>query len=512
MSEVATTAWFARHELRLTWREWRGMMTGGKRRRLWVVAVALVAFAAVMHLPAWALVISFAEIGDVPDKPTLIVVSASLVLYSSLILSQALESVTRVFYTRADLDLLLSAPVSAPRVFSVRIGAIALAMMAVAAVMAAPVVDMLAIVRGPRWLFAYGVVAATGAVVTAVAVALTVGLFRTIGPKRTRLVAQVIAAVIGAAFVIGLQAVAILFYGTLARPSFLVSGSVVALAPGIGSPLWWPARAVLGDPLALAGVILVSLAVLGGAIAVFSHRFGDHALAAASAALTGGRQRRRARGFRSDTARRVLRRKEWALLRRDTWLVSQTLTQLLYLLPPALLLSRNFADTASTLVVVIFAMVAVSGQLSGGLAWLAVSGEDAPDLVATAPVTANAVVGAKIEAVMAAVGLIFAPFILVLVAVAPGYAAVTAAGVAVSALSAIRIQLWFRAQAKRSHFRRRHTSSRLATFAEGFSSFAWAGTTGLVATQSWVPASGAAVFALFILAVAWLAAPRRQAV
>jgi ABC-2 type transport system permease protein len=198
------------------------------------------------------------------------------------------------------------------------------------------------------------------------------------------------------------------------------------------------------------------------------------------------------------------------LLRRDTWLISQTLTQLLYLLPPALLLARNFGDTASTLIVIIFAMVAVGGQLAGGLAWLAISGEDTPDLVASAPVLPGTILAAKIEAVMAAVAMIFAPFLLVLLLMAPGLAAVTAVGVAASALASIRIQLWFRAQAKRSHFRRRHTSSRLATFAEGFSSFAWAGTAGLVATQSWLPAIGAAMFALLILGIARLAAPRRK--
>jgi ABC-2 type transport system permease protein len=510
VSATATTAWFARHELRLGWREWRSLMTGGRRRRLWLVAVVLIAFAAIMHLPAWALVASFADAGSASDKRTLIIVTGALILYGSLILSQAMESVTRAFYARADLDLILSAPVSARRVFSVRIGAIALAMVGVAMIMAAPVIDMLALVRGPEWLLGYGVVAAIGALVTAIAVALTIALFRLLGPKRTRLVAQIIAAVIGAAFVIGLQAFAILYYGTFARPSVIVSDGIATMAPEIGSPVWWPARAIMGDPLAAAAVLAASLALLGGAIVLFSDRFGDHALAAASAAALGARQKRRAGGFRADTPRQVLRRKEWVLLRRDSWLISQTLTQLLYLLPPALLLARNFGDTASTLIVIIFAMVAVGGQLAGGLAWLAISGEDTPDLVASAPVTPRTVLAAKVEAVMTAVAIIFAPFVLVLLFIDPAYAAITTAGVAVSALASIRIQLWFRAQAKRSHFRRRHTSSRLATFAEGFSSFAWAGTTGLLATGSYLPATGAAIFAFLILAIARLAAPRRK--
>ena len=40
-----------------------------------------------------------------------------------------------------------------------------------------------------------------------------------------------------------------------------------------------------------------------------------------------------------------------------------------------------------------------AGQLSGGLSWLAISGEDAHDLVVTAPVSPDAVLHAKIEAV-----------------------------------------------------------------------------------------------------------------
>ena len=41
-------------------------------------------------------------------------------------LSQAIESVTRVFYARADLDLIMSSPANLANVFSVRIAAIAL--------------------------------------------------------------------------------------------------------------------------------------------------------------------------------------------------------------------------------------------------------------------------------------------------------------------------------------------------------------------------------------------------
>ena len=94
-----------------------------------------------------------------------------------------------------------------------------------------------------RWLAVYGVVIAIGLTAAAVAIAITILLFRTIGPRRTRFVAQIVAAVIGAGFVIALQVAAIMSYGTLSRFAVLTSDTAAAFAPGPDSMLWWPARA-----------------------------------------------------------------------------------------------------------------------------------------------------------------------------------------------------------------------------------------------------------------------------
>ena len=125
-----------------------------------------------------------------------------------------------------------------------------------------------------------------------------------------------------------------------------------------------------------------------------------------------------------------------------------------------------------------------SGQLAGGLAWLAISGEDAPELVATAPVKPGIAIRAKVEAVLAALGLIVSPLIFLIAISDIKTAVIAIAGILLAALSATFIQLWFRSQAKRSNFRRRQTSSKVATFSEAFSSILWAGTTGLAATGS----------------------------
>jgi ABC-2 type transport system permease protein len=398
MSRPATLTWFARHEFCLVWRDWVSLMTAGKRSREPMVAVAIIVFAAFAHLMAYFLVVPLASAGITPDKPTLAIVTGSAFLSWSLMLSQAMESVTRAFYQRADLDLILSSPASTRRVFAIRIGAIALSTVLLAMLLAGPFINAMAVYDGPRWLAAYGVLAAMGAVSAAFAVSVTVAMFRTLGPKRTRLISQIVAAVVGAAFVIGVQAAAILSYGTFSRISILRSELYLSLVPEATSLLWEPARAAMGDLTALALVLGGSLGLLALAILVFAPRFGEHVVTAAGVDFSPKQVRRRRDGFRQASTKRALRHKEWMLLRRDPWLVSQSLMQVLYLLPPALLLWRNFGEDIGTLVILVPILVMAAGQLAGGLAWLAVSGEDAPDLVASAPISPRAVIWAKIEA------------------------------------------------------------------------------------------------------------------
>jgi len=508
MSSATALTWFARHEIRLAWREWLAMMTAGRRGRKRTAMIGLVAFAAIMHLPAYAVIGRFADLQAPLDKSTLIVMTATILLAWALMLSQAIESVTRVFYARADLDLIMSSPVKLANVFSVRIAAIALSVTAMALLLSTPFVDVLVIGGGLRWFAAYGVVVAIGLSAAAVAIAVTIVLFHLIGPSRTRLVAQILAAIIGAGFVIALQVAAILSYGTLSRFTVLTSDAAAALAPDIDSLVWWPARAALGDGEALLLLLAGGLVLLGAVMAIFSPRFAD-TVVRVSANASPAHRGSSAAPFRASSRQQALRWKEFVLLRRDPWLVSQTLMQLLYLVPPALMLWRSFADSSAAIVLITPVIVMAAGQLAGGLAWLTISGEDAADLVATAPLPASRVIRAKIEVVLIAIGVIFAPLIVALAFASPLQAAVTASGIIIAAVSATAIQLWFRVQARRSQFRRRQTSSRFATFAEAFSSIGWAATAALALSIP-IVALISGLMTAAMLAATWKISPRRE--
>ncbi|MDB5656755.1 MAG: hypothetical protein JWQ94_4368 [Tardiphaga sp.] len=499
-------SWFARHEIRLAWREMLGMLTAGRRWRTRSASIGLGLFVLFLHLPAYAVVGRYADVEAPLDGSSSIVITASIFLAWALMLSQAIESVTRVFYARADLDLIMSSPVALTHVFSVRIAAIAVTVTVMAMLLATPFIDVLVLSGGLRWFAAYGVVVAIGLSASAVAIAVTVGLFQLCGPAKTRVVAQIISAITGAGFVIALQVAAILSYGTMSRFAVLTSDTAVSFAPSPESVVWWPARALLGDGAALLPLIAGSLLLLGVIMALFSPRFSNYVsrVSPKSVVHAAGRSRL----FRPGSRPGALRRKELLLLWRDPWLMSQTLMQLLYLLPPALMLWRSFGEGAGAFIVLAPVIVMAAGQLAGGLAWLTISGEDAADLVATAPLPSASVTVAKIEVVLMIIAVVLAPLITGLALLSLKLAAITALAAIVAAGSATSIQLWFRVQARRSQFRRRQTSSRIATFAEAFASIGWAATAALAIVLP-VGAGITAVMTAGIMALTWKVSPAR---
>jgi ABC-2 type transport system permease protein len=124
-------------------------------------------------------------------------------------------------------------------------------------------------------------------------------------------------------------------------------------------------------------------------------------------------------------------------------------------------------------------------------------------------VPAGFVLRAKIEAVLGAVAVVFAPLLAALAIASPWHALVAGGGIAIAAVAATAVQFWFRSQARRSQFRRRQVSSRFATFAEAFSSIGWAATAAVAALSLWL-ALIPAVLSSVVLLGAWLMSPRSR--
>jgi ABC-2 type transport system permease protein len=120
------------------------------------------------------------------------------------------------------------------------------------------------------------------------------------------------------------------------------------------------------------------------------------------------------------------------------------------------------------------------------------------------------VLRAKTEAVLGGVAMIFSPFILLFGIIKPLPALIAMAGILIAAGSSTAIQYWFRTQGRRSTFRRRQTSSRVATITEALSSTGWAATGAMAVWGTWLWVFPGIVV-LAIVAGAWLISPARSA-
>jgi ABC-2 type transport system permease protein len=476
---LSTILLLLRHEARLARRDLAYLLTAGHRWRLSTVLLVLAIGFIIMHLVAFGMVARYAEETAAADIGIYISLTGTILLSLMLMLSQALEKVTRLFYAQGDLDLLASSPVSLRLIFMLRIGNTAVSTLGMACFVLIPFVNILVWLGGAHWLSAFGLAIAGACTASGFALILTAILFDTLGPRRTRLISQIVSAVVGSAFVIGIQAAAILSIGRLSQQALFDSDLLHSHAPAVTSPFWLPARAALGDLHALLACILFGLGSLTIPLLLLARHVGGYALSASSAVLSARHKRSRLGWFATTSPRLLLWRKEWLLLWRDPWLASQSLMQLLYLIPPALLLWRFYGHDRGALIVLAPVLTMAAGQLAGGLAWLAVSGEDAPDLIATAPISPVRALTGKVEAVLMLIFLIFAPFLLGLAGLSLEMTLVVAIGIVAASVSSTMIQIWFRSQAKRRYFSRRQTSSRIATFTEAFCAVSWAAAAGL---------------------------------
>jgi ABC-2 type transport system permease protein len=314
MSAPGSIAWFASYEARLAWRDWIWLMTRGRRRRAGAAALGFLAFILFVHGLAYLFLSRSTRLTGSADARELVVIAGMLALTFSAMLSQAMESVTRAFYARGDLELILTSPAATARLFAVRIAAITATILSMSLVFAAPFINMQAWLGGARWLCAYLAAVALSMFAVAVAVVIVGALFGVIGARRTRFISQILAAVIGAAFAIGLQFAAIVSFGTMVVPRFAV---LERLAPGPDNAILWPARAVFGEPAALASLIGLGMVALAVVIGGFAPRFGRLALAAGSVSSGsvsyGAKKKGRGESrFRSASPAQALRRKEWS--------------------------------------------------------------------------------------------------------------------------------------------------------------------------------------------------------
>jgi len=469
-------SWLAAHDLRQTWRGFDAALGGLTRAKAAMLAGAVIG----LHAFFWWGLRHYGEVADDARLSPYIALGALFVLPG--IVAQAVTAATRALYAHGDLDLLFASPISARAVLGSKAVAIAANAIAWFAILLLPLANVNALAGHFHWLAVYPALLACGLFGTGIGIGLALALFAAVGPRRARLVSQIAATVVGASFMLGLQGYA------------LAPGARASLARAMQSSIdnqwldWrgWlslPARAAEGDVQALGVWMIVAAGVFAAATFALGESFARAAIISAGAPPPSGRKRK-PRAFRASLGA-TMRSKERRLILRDPWLISQIALQVVYMAPVSFVLWRNGGATGSPGVVFAPLIVVVGAQLAGSLAWLALSGEDAPDLLRAAPVSPGRIERHKIEAILAPVAIVLCGPVVALALVSPWsgfWAGLFTLGASVSAAL---LNLWRQSPSRRSRVLQRHSQSKIVGMIEHVLSIVWAVGAAMAVMGSW---------------------------
>jgi ABC-2 type transport system permease protein len=511
--------WLLKHEL---WLYWLNSAASGKgkvgSRGLGKRAIAsFVVLWLIFHGGAFAILHALRGPAVELPPPLLLGVTAIMGGLFMFMLSNGLKASVEVLFDRGDLDLLLSSPLPSRSIFAVRLLAIVVGVSAMYLFFLAPLAHVGLVMGQFRWLGIYPTIVGAAAVASSLAMLMTLGLVRLLGARRTRVVAQVIGALAGAAMFLMSQAGNFVSGGHKEQAAHMLAQW---FAPGgaIGPGSWWllPARAILGAPLPLLAMSLFATCVL--VLTVYStHRFFVRGLQQAAsmvkvaAAPAGGVRYQ----FGRPLAHTVLV-KEWRLIARDPHLISQILLQLLYLLP---LLFLVFSKDGVHLPMIASAITILTGSLAASLAWIVIQAEEAPDLLLLAPAKGNVIRFAKFAAAaMPPLALVSVP-LLWMVARQPQSGLLACFTVVGAVVGTCLVVLWVGRPGGRDKFAKRGAGNLMGNLMELASSFSWTGLaylllTSLEKTPSTLASLGAAglfAAALAIPLLGWILGGRGRA-
>lgn len=457
--------WLLAHEMRLNLRTY----FTGKRR--WSAPVALLVLMVLLSVSGWTMAIATSKAAMTVSAPVALIVMMCFLFMTSIQLAQALAMVVRLFFERGDYDLLLASPVPPQRILFVRGVGLALSVSALYLFMAIPFVLPFAVLVAPQMLLSLLFLLALGLVGTSFGLWLAMVLFALIGVRRTKTIGMVLSAVIGAAVFLFSQ-----LAGQVPSVRVWLSHFTAHSAASFTPDVWWaiPLRAVYGDVL----INLMALVLAGGlfwfSTWIFGRRFPE---LVAVASVADSRPARRAGAVRfGNTLRRSLLHKEWMLIRRDPTLLSQALMQILYLVPLCFVVLKSVekagavpgAASAHLGAMLAGMLVLFACQLASELAWIAISAEDAPDLLTAAPVSPDTLRKAKLDAVLTMVFVVFALPLAGLLVYAPWAGLVAIAGCYLGIVSVGYINLWFERPQPRRNFLRRGQGDVVVTLGQFF--------------------------------------------
>jgi ABC-2 type transport system permease protein len=378
--------WLMRHEFRLYWRGF------SKDTATKMSVLVLLIFLHLIAIPA-ALLVRHTPPLQQGTAALASTIGAGFVLL--LMISRGLIIAVQTLYARGDMDLFLSAPLSPRTIIAVRAAFIAASVTMEFALLIWPFANVFVLFGLFVWLRAYVLLPAFGMLATSISLLLALALFHLFGARRTRVIAQVTSALIAVGFMLLLQ------LPNLMRPVGRGHAAVAsALTVGTGlrdSALLAPAAAILDSAFLTLALAAACAAVFAATVLRLGGAFIRASTAAASISV--GRHTRRSNSALRfhGSSRLIFILKELRLIARDPWLLTQLFQQGIYLLPLGVVLWRQ---GGAGLPLAWGLVILLCGTTAAALAWLTVSAEDVPELMAAAPISQDQIVRVKLEAAL----------------------------------------------------------------------------------------------------------------
>ncbi len=471
-----------RNEVTVRWRE----MTGEtKPLTLVLVAVGVLALIG-MILAGLASSLRGVLTHPLPSESVYLAALVLVVLFPFGV-STGINHAVIAMFDRGDLDLLVSSPIGSRTIFASRVLAVAVGVFLGLGLFMLPIAFLGLILGLPQLLGVIPTLVALAITCASIGMLITLLLVKLLGPRRARTVSQLLAALTVLVLFLVSQLPAILgeridVMGLVERigPYFDRGGVLAA-----DSLLWLPARSMLLHPLGTAVALALAGAVMWLTVLLL-HRSFAHGVGLSD----GARRRRTASGgavsFKQRSPTGVLLAKEWRLVLRDPYLISQVLLQIIYLLPAGYVLffqgdgPLSGVDLGPGISVL---LVAISGTLAASLARIAFVGEESIDLLMASPVGRRRVRNAKMLAALIPVLTLTLTLSIALAFTNPVAGLIAAALAAASAFSVALLRSWNPARASRKDlFKNRGMGDPIVTFMEGLLPFSWAASSYLLAT------------------------------
>jgi ABC-2 type transport system permease protein len=398
IAKPGSTMWLLLNMMRINWRQRRTSLNLVGPLLLWssitIVWLLLHGFAFFLFY------VDTRNAADAHAETVLHAVSGIMFwLACGFMLLLSLPAAAAAMFERNNLELLLASPVSTRSILIVLGLTIAANSVALPAFFLTPFVNIAAVFGHPSLLAAYPVLAAAALLITALSMLVMLGLIAWLGVPRARKFARVAGLLLVTVWVIGTQVNALLQQ----KHAAVVHARHVAWQPGTW--LTVPGALVSGAPVLLLAFCGVAFAAFVGVVTFLQQTY-LAGMGQADDPASSKRSRKFRYRWRAGLLQTVLW-KEWRLIYRDPQLLSQIFLQVIGLVfGPMLLVQQFHVDIVMVLGVVV---IVTGGMLSEVLAWLVLSAEDAPALLASAPVSRTLLIRYKMLAAQLPVWVLAVP-------------------------------------------------------------------------------------------------------